>query len=212
MLEQQLLIPLRQWLGDGSVDFTGYATGVPYVYRYTVPSTCVGEPDLEADVTINLNQATVLGNDNCLGASASFLIQGGQNTATFSEQNMAGECPGVAGATWSGEPVPASWTAATYTADMWYLVSIEISDGSAFFEAIVNSGDYAEGEQLINPVIAGYTGDCLSLVENDTANPTTQTYAVMSQTLTSGTYDFYIRVGSAQDNEGKFIIQFNLTF
>lgn len=199
--------PVAPGTWDGIVDFTGFADG-NYEYTYTVTSL-TGCTDISVTVIV-LGTSLTLSNDECLGGLSNFLDVT-HDSRVYTNQDMKGTCPGTAAATLTATAIPASWGIATYVGDMWYQIDVEVATGTALFGVTVDSSAYAIGEQLINPVIASYTGSCAVLVIEDDVTSTSSTQAIMNNVLAVGSYSYFIRVGGTQNNTGKFTITFTLT-
>lgn len=199
--------PTAPVLWDGTIDFSGFADGL-YEYTYTVTPVGTGD-DAVAVVTINVSTGIPLNNDECAGALASLIREDGTTSATKSNQSMAGDCGsgGQVAATDSGETIPGTWPAGTYS-DMWYYLTVEISSATAELAITVDSSAYSS--PLINPTIAVYSGTCGALVLETSVGPASTNVAATSQILTTGTYDFYVRVGGLTANKGKFTITYTI--
>lgn len=200
--------PTPPVLWDDDIDFTGFATGVPYEYTYTV--TPLGACHLAtAVVTVILEESRVNVQDDCGENIIASLKEGSVQSASRPNQKMAGECPGVAPATTSGEPQPTSWGAPTYL-DMYYKFYVAVAT-SVVLTVSVDSSSYPTGHQLQNPAIAIYSGaNCGALVEESSSAALSEFYTETSIPLAAGAHELWARVGGTVDNAGDFTINFTI--
>jgi len=196
--------PAPPIVSDGTIDFAGYANG-NYEYTYTV-TPVLGCNPTSSTVTVALNTGIPMANDNCGSTFINVLSDG--TSDTVANQNFAGECPGNLPATDSGVAIASNWGSGVYV-DGWYRLDAEVTAASATLTIEVTSSPYPSGEQLINPVIAVYTGTCGSLVEDGSNGVFGSTVNVYQDVLTTGAYTFYVRVATAS-TPGKFTINYFL--
>jgi hypothetical protein len=201
--------PTAPVLWDDDIDFTGFPLGVPYEYTYSV--TPLGVCDVATSViTVIPEDHRPNVQDDCAENIIVALKEDSITSVSRANQKMAGECPGLAAATVSGEPQPTSWGAPTYL-DMYYKILVAVGT-SVTLNISVNSVGYPIDSQLLNPVLALYSGaSCAALVEETSIGPLTLNFTELNYPLAAGSHELWARVGGTAANAGDFTINFTTT-
>lgn len=186
---------------NGSIDFSGYASGV-YVYKYTVGGT-------SSFVTVTWSgDGSPRLNEFCNGAYS----LGGFNTSPFNSSTVAddsrGPCDtGLAPPIISTRPNPNSWSQAsvTYSGDLWYKATVPSCSLGYTVNVTVSAVGYANpAKGIALEVYTACPGDnCgVSIASQSTSSNLMQT-SVQAAISIPPTHliDVYIRVVSQQSGQ-----------
>lgn len=198
--------PPSPW--DNDIDFTGFTLGVPYEYTYTV--TPSGACDVATSIiTVIPEEPRVNVQDDCAENIILGLKEGLVNNGARGNQKLAGECPLIAAATDSGETLPTSWGTGPFI-DMYYKFIVTVVS-SVNLTVSVNSIGYPIGQQLLNPVLALYSGaTCAALVEETSVGALSLNYTEVVYPLAAGDHILWARVGGEAADAGDFTINFSI--
>lgn len=175
---------------NGTIDLTGYTDGT---YRYSYTVTLSGKTDVKY-LSIPYVTPSDRSNEVCTNALPIFY---NNNTGGYQDQYNYTDCTDLKAPAASIVALPANWTAASYSGDLWYKLTM---NKDAFISLTIDSTGFNNG--MINPAVAIYISCSTTLVTavqgiNNLVNIDWTHIGVTPET-------YYIRVACPIGKEGKF--------